>query len=489
MKNKNNFRVQMMRVIGDLAPFVRVEYVDQDANEHSALMVIDSCSCHNILIGTRADRQGLVLQKEEGTMTVGGAGNEMVTTSLAKFHFVLGGEQFHESFCIKEGDIQIPSKIDGMPIIGILGNLFMQKYRLAIDYSDYTLHMSNVTPANLPISECDFFFPMEIGLERYGLPILAVRQNGNDLVALADTGATGNMIAMQSITDNGFDCRYLGTSDTITGIGGETEVKDAMMKFCLLTLTESETDVVYHEDVFKVTPHYMITPEEGLCDKNGVQLPPVVGIIGSPFMAKEGWVLDFGVKYIYKKKTPKVVGMNIRVDVSATRDRKHIKSEKCSNMSKRRIPFFADATKTGLPFIQVKEGDFKGIIMLIDTGANDNLMFGYAFHQLEDYMTLTEMKSNIYGIDGNPSTSNFADGTLCFCGKEYEMKFLVNENNEAITHLSQEMGFPIAGIIGTKFLVEHGWNIDFENQEIVIPLSDISTSDIKAIKKRLVKKE
>ena len=32
MKNKNNFRVQMMRVIGDLAPFVRVEYVDQDAN-------------------------------------------------------------------------------------------------------------------------------------------------------------------------------------------------------------------------------------------------------------------------------------------------------------------------------------------------------------------------------------------------------------------------------------------------------------------------
>ena len=489
MKNENDFRVQMMRVVGDLAPFVKVEYVDQDANEHAALMVVDSCSCHNILIGTRVERHGVVLQREDDTMDIGGAGNEMVTTSLAKFHFVLGGEQFHESFCIKDGDIQIPLEIDRMPIIGILGNLFMQQYRLAIDYSDYTLHSSSVSPDNLPISACDFFFPMEIGLERYGLPVLAVRQNGNDVVALADTGATDNMIASQSISENGFDCRFLDSTDIVAGIAGETQVKNAIMKFCLLTLTEDDTDVVYHEGNFKVTPHYMITPDEGQCDKNGVQLPPVVGIIGSPFMAKEGWVLDFGVKYIYKKKTPKVENMQLRVGVSTTMDRKQIGSERYSCMNKRRIRFFADATKTGLPFIRIEEGDFKGIVMLIDTGANDNLMFGYAFHQLEEYMKLTEKESNVYGINGNPSSSNFANCTLCFCGKEYEMCFLVNENNEAITLLSQEMGFPIAGIIGTKFMAEHGWVIDFSKQEILIPPTDISTSDIKAIKKRAVKKE
>ena len=32
MKNQTNFRVQMMRVKGDLAPFAQVEYVDQDAD-------------------------------------------------------------------------------------------------------------------------------------------------------------------------------------------------------------------------------------------------------------------------------------------------------------------------------------------------------------------------------------------------------------------------------------------------------------------------
>ena len=486
MKSNNNFKVQMLRVKGDLAPFVKVEYVDQDAKEHSVLMVADSCSCHNILIGTRAERHGVVLQKEEGTMKIGGAGNEMVTTSLAKFHFVLGGEQFYESFCIKEGDIQIPMEIEGMPIIGILGNLFMQQYRLAIDYSDYTLHISNVTPSNLPISACDFFFPMEIGLERYGLPVLAFRQNGNDVVALADTGATDNMIALQSMTDNGFDYRYLGTSDTITGIDGETEAKDAMMKFCLLTLTESETDVVHHEDVFKVTPHYMITPEEGQCDKNGVQLPPVVGIIGSPFMAKEGWVLDFGIKYIYKRKMEKSVEMIARVDVSkrVARKEEEVKSGKCEQKGQKRLRFFSDATETGLPLIRIEEGDFEGIVMLIDTGSNDNIIFGYAYHQLEDLMKPLEVQSELFGIDGKPTTLNCVSGVFTFCEKEYEMPFLLREDDKAIVMLSQQVGFPISGIIGTKFMAEHDWIIDFGKQEVIIPETDISTLDWNAIKKK-----
>ena len=357
MKDQNNFRVQMMRVKGDLAPFVKVDYVDQDAKEHTALMVVDSCSCHNILFGCRAQQYRLVLQPEEGSMNVECTGNEIVTTSLATFHFVLGGEQFHESFGITEGDINIIEKVDDLPLVGVLGNIFMQQHCLAIDYSDYTLHTSDVSPENLPISACDFFFPMEIGLERYGLPVLAIRQNGNDLVALADTSATDNMIAMQSIKDNGFDCQVLDTTDVISGIGGEMEVRDAKMRFSLLTLTENDTEVVNHEDSFKVTSEYMITPEEGKCDKNGVQLPPVVGIIGSPFMAKEGWVLDFGVKYIYKRKTVMPVKMIARVPSRVEKEQ----SAAADKESKRSIPLFADPIEKGLPFIRIEEGDFEGL--------------------------------------------------------------------------------------------------------------------------------
>ena len=52
-------RVQMMRVEGgNWFPFVEVGYVDQEGNEHTALMVVDSCSCNNVLFGTRAEKQG-----------------------------------------------------------------------------------------------------------------------------------------------------------------------------------------------------------------------------------------------------------------------------------------------------------------------------------------------------------------------------------------------------------------------------------------------
>ena len=44
---------------------------------------------------------------------------------------------------------------------------------------------------------------------------------------------------------------------------------------------------------------------------------------------------------------------------------------------------------------------------------------------------------------------------------------LVREDDDAGVMLSQEMGFPVCGIIGTLFMAEHGWMLDFANQEVV----------------------
>ena len=479
MKNGNDFRVQMIRVMDDLAPFVEVGYVDQDANEHTALMVVDSCSNKNVLFGSRAEKNGVVLQREEGTIDIKGAGNEMVTTSLAKFHFVLGGEKFHESFCINDVDIQIPSEIDGKAIIGILGNLFMQEHNLVIDYRDFMLHNSNVNSENLPISDCDFFFPMEIGLESYGLPILAIRQNGNDLVAIADTGATNNMIASPTIEENGFDCQYLGTTDTVAGIAGETDVMNARMKFCLLTLTDSSTstDVVEHEDYFKVTSQYMLIPEEGECDENGEKLPPIVGIIGSPFMARQNWVLDFGAKIIYRLKDSKAMNFDVRV-----KNRIVSKQGDDGHQGNRRIQFYADVLKKGRPFIHVKDGDFKDVVFLINTGSSGNTLFDYAYQQLKDVLTEEEGKSDIMGMDGTITSLKKVSGKISFCGKEHPIMFNIKKDDKAIIKLSLKMGFPIAGIIGTSFMAELGWLIDFGRQEIVIPAYTVTSADLNDVR-------
>lgn len=140
-----------------------------------------------------------------------------------------------------------------------------------------------------------------------------------------------------------------------------------------------------------------------------------------------------------------------------------------------KICFFADATMTGLPFVRVAEGCFEGLVFLIDTGSNDNIIFGFACKELKDMLVAVEATSCMYGIDGKKIDVSHTKGKFSFCGQEHEMEFLVREDDDAAKHLSEDMGFPVAGIIGTKFMVEHGWMIDFAHQEIVIPNIDVES--------------
>ena len=143
-------------------------------------------------------------------------------------------------------------------------------------------------------------------------------------------------------------------------------------------------------------------------------------------------------------------------------------------MKNKRVCFFADAVELGLPFIRVAEGCFKGLVFLIDTGSNDNIMFGYAHKELKDQLVDVEGTSFLYGIDGKKTDVSHTSGKFTFCGKEHEMEFLVRGDDDAAMQLCKDMGFPITGIIGTKFMVEHGWMIDFAKQEVIIPDTDVS---------------
>ena len=122
----------------------------------------------------------------------------------------------------------------------------------------------------------------------------------------------------------------------------------------------------------------------------------------------------------------------------------------------------------GLPFIMIQEGEFKDLIFMIDTGSNDNILLGYVYQQLKDMMAPIEGQNALYGIDGKPTLVNLASGKLTLFGKKHDMVFLIREDDEVAKLLSQDMGFPICGILGTKFMLEHNWIINFAKQEIVI---------------------
>ena len=138
----------------------------------------------------------------------------------------------------------------------------------------------------------------------------------------------------------------------------------------------------------------------------------------------------------------------------------------------RKRKFYADATKVGMPFVSVNEGGFQNAVFLIDTGSTNNVLFRYIYEQAKDQLEEAEGRYTITGIDGKPEEVRPVIGYVPFCGKEYEMTFLVREDDDAGIALSNEMGFSVVGMIGTLFLAEHGWMLDFANQEVIIPESN-----------------
>lgn len=304
MKKENKISVKMYRVVGDLAPIVRVDYVDKDAQKHSALMILDTCSTVNVLSSKMANCIEFHSKKDNANEEIITSTNTVVSLNSADLSFAFGGEQFHETFFIN--DHCLPHIQGELPLIGILGNKFMLKHRLVIDYSDFTIHNSNANPENLAVSDCDLFVPMGYGLVYYGIPLLAMTHGEKQVFTMADTGASFNIIAKQTITDNGFECQYLGETDSISGLSGsETEAEDAMVKYMIETMKDGDGSLgeISYCSQFKVIPHNPYTLPQGSCDKNGEPLPPVEAIISSPFMAKEGWVLDFGADIIYRRKS------------------------------------------------------------------------------------------------------------------------------------------------------------------------------------------
>ena len=143
---------------------------------------------------------------------------------------------------------------------------------------------------------------MNIGLEFYGLPVVSVKQNGKELVTMADTGATSNMIANQALVDNNFKFKLLNRKDVMIGIARKVEVDEARVWFYMMSLDSDDVCEISRRPRFKIMPFNIYTLPEGTCDTNGDLLPPIVVLIGSPFMANEGWALDFGAKIIYKLK-------------------------------------------------------------------------------------------------------------------------------------------------------------------------------------------
>ena len=124
MKNEKSVNVEMYRVVDDLNPFIKVYFVDRDAEEHSALMMLDSGSNVNMLTSEAARYIGDLCRYDDAGMDITDSVGEKIEADYVHFSFSFGGKQFNDDFGIKD-DCHLGS-VEHLPIIGILGCEFMQ---------------------------------------------------------------------------------------------------------------------------------------------------------------------------------------------------------------------------------------------------------------------------------------------------------------------------------------------------------------------------
>lgn len=127
-----------------------------------------------------------------------------------------------------------------------------------------------------------------------------------------------------------------------------------------------------------------------------------------------------------------------------------------------KFPLTYGLQETGLPLI-VTSGKLKDMCFLIDTGATHNIIFSFVYEHLKDEFVLLKKKQSSMGIEGNFQEWPTIKATLNFEGTEFTSTFTVLDATKAITQVQQQTGIQIHGILGTSFLLENKWVIDYNN--------------------------
>lgn len=122
--------------------------------------------------------------------------------------------------------------------------------------------------------------------------------------------------------------------------------------------------------------------------------------------------------------------------------------------------------KTGLPLI-VTSGRLKNLCFFIDTGATHNVLFSYVYEHFKDKFKTLDEKQNIMGIEGHYEETSIIEATFNFEGIDYTSTFSVFDATDAVQQIQEETGVQIHGVLGTQFLLENGWNIDFDKLKII----------------------
>ena len=123
------------------------------------------------------------------------------------------------------------------------------------------------------------------------------------------------------------------------------------------------------------------------------------------------------------------------------------------------------ANRVGMPFILIQDGDFAGMVLVLDSNAYSNYLSLDIYKQLKDLLEPIDVSCDVEGVN----EIKLVNGSVAIRGNHINMLFLVDKATDYYKYLSEILGVPVCGIIGTQFMSDHNWKIDHERRLIIIP--------------------
>ncbi len=298
MKNGKNINVDMYQVENSPMPFIRVDYTDRYGMLQTGIFLLETAANVNLL----SMEYGFSYLKDKGDRNLKIEFEDGLIEDTVKFSFKLDGEQFEDEFLVKS---HLFTGYDGeLPLIGVIGNVFLQENNLVIDYSNHTVYTSKFLENEIDVLDYDFYFPMAIGLTNYSMPTVPLVQNKWEVGAVVQTGVADNHLSSSTLCADGLQCDYQDYESLALFMSKCIDTLNVTMDYGLLTVIDQEGHVgdVNFKGDFKVNSHYYYTPKPDELNDNGELLEPIEAVIGATFLEEEGWILDFGIDIIYKNK-------------------------------------------------------------------------------------------------------------------------------------------------------------------------------------------
>ena len=137
----------------------------------------------------------------------------------------------------------------------------------------------------------------------------------------------------------------------------------------------------------------------------------------------------------------------------------------CSEKSNQMLyPLSLGLNQMQLPMILIEVNN-KHLCFILDTGSTCSLIDSNVVDYFKDIVESIGDYS-INGIDGTMHKVDVITLPFTFEGLTYKPKFCVKSLLDAFKGIEIESGIQVHGLLGTDFMLENKWIIDFNNLEL-----------------------